>query len=281
MSLNEETGVYEVRLTLTEGTHRWYLTAEDDLGRTDVTFMQKITIDTIVPTSEIIAPSDGSYVKETVIVEVRGTDTNFDTMKLYLNETLLASWNEPGNRSYVLDTTLYPDGIYYLNLNAKDKAGNVAYSTIQVTIDNIPLEIVTLYHQPEAPLEEQDVKIFVNVTDVSEVKNATISYKVNDGKVWFNATMNYNASTGLFEGRIPGMAAGTTVTYMVIVYDNQGSMVTGDKQGQYYIYTVVPEFPTLTLLLTFLLFALILILTKKSQKLSRNTNLLLAHLSMI
>lgn len=270
MPLNEETKLYEVRLTLIEGTHKWYLKTEDDLGRTDIAFLQKITVDTIVPTSEIIAPSDGSYVKETVVVEVRGNDANFDVMRLYLNETLSTSWNEPGNKSYVLDTTQYPDGIYYLTLSVRDKAGNVAYSTIQITINNIIPEIIAIYHQPETPLEGQEVKVFANVTDISEVKNVTILYKANHEEAWSNATMNYNAGTGLFEGTIPGMAAGTTVTYMVIIYDNQGTMIIVDNQGQYYVYTVVPEFPTLTLiLLTFLLFTVIILI------LAKNTSLLL------
>jgi len=275
MSLNEETELYEVKLTLAEGTHRWYLTAKDDLGRTDITPMRKITVDTIIPTSEIIVPSDRSYIKNTVVVEVRGDDTNFDLMKLYLNETLLASWDNPGNKSCVLNTTQYPDGIYYLTLKVKDKAGNVAYSIIQVAMDNTAPQIIALYHHPETPLEGQEVKVFVNITDMSGVKNATILFKVNDGEIWFNATMSYNSSTRLFEGTIPEMPAGTTISYIVVIYDNLENVAIGDNEGEYYIYTVIHEFPTLTvLLLSFLLFAIILILTQKPQRFN-NSSLLL------
>jgi len=263
MLLNEETGLYEVSLSLTEGMHRWYVKALGVLRRTDVIALRKTTVDTVIPTSMIIAPSNGSCVNQTVVVEVRGNDTNFDTMKLYLNETLLASWDEPGNKIYELNTTKYPDGIYCLILKVKDKAGNMICLTVHVTIDNIAPKIVAIYHLPEAPLEGQEVEIFVNITDVSEVENVTIFYKVNDGDDWFNISMSYNASIKLFEGRIPRMASGTTVKYMVVICDNQGNTIMGDNEGQYYIYNVVPEFPTLTpSLLTFLLFAIILVLTK-------------------
>lgn len=84
-------------------------------------------------------------------------------------------------------------------------------------VDNTPSQILALYHQPKAPLDGQEVKVFVNVADLSGVKNATILFKVNDGEIWFNATMNYNSSTGLFEGTIPEMPAGTTIRYIVVI----------------------------------------------------------------
>ena len=142
-------------------------------------------------------------------------------------------------------------------------------------MDNTAPQIIALYHHPETPLEGQEVKVFVNITDMSGVKNATILFKVNDGEIWFNATMSYNSSTRLFEGTIPEMPAGTTISYIVVIYDNLENVAIGDNEGEYYIYTVIHEFPTLTvLLLSFLLFAIILILTQKPQRFN-NSSLLL------
>ena len=48
------------------------------------------------------------------------------------------------------------------------------------------------------------------------------------------------------EGEIPGLLAEIKVQYKIIAYDKAGNFRVDDNLGEYYVYTVIPEFPTLT-----------------------------------
>jgi hypothetical protein len=87
----------------------------------------------------------------------------------------------------------------------------------------------------------QPVKVSVNVTDPeSGVKNVTLYY-TNDTK-WNTVPMEFNNVTGLWEATIPGHDLGTTIKYMIEAYDNCGNHAVENNAGQYYVYTVIPEF---------------------------------------
>jgi hypothetical protein len=102
-------------------------------------------------------------------------------------------------------------------------------------------------------LAGQSVKISAVVSDVlSGVKNVTLFYRLNNETMWRNLPMNYNISTGLYETTIAGQQAGTLVKYEIAAYDNAGNNKTEDNVGQYYVYTVIPEFPSLAAILLFM-----------------------------
>jgi len=127
----------------------------------------------------------------------------------------------------------------------------------------VPLIGVPSRTPPEGDvLPDQPAKVSVNATDIlSGVKNVTLSYTINDGDTWTNITMNYNASTGLYETTIPGQPAGTLVKYKIIAYNNAENQASNDNAGEYYVYLVVPEFPSASILLLFMtlmLFAVVL-----------------------
>jgi hypothetical protein len=64
-----------------------------------------------------------------------------------------------------------------------------------------------------------------------------------------------------FKGFIPSFPYGTLVQYMILAEDNSNNIATNDNMGQYYIYTVIPENPsitTLTLLMSLVTVATIL-----------------------
>jgi len=76
--------------------------------------------------------------------------------------------------------------------------------------------------------------------------------------------MNYNNSTSLYEATILGQLAGTVVKFKIVAYDHAGNNATKDGMETYYMYQVVPEFPTsLILPLLMVLITSIIICVKK------------------
>jgi hypothetical protein len=63
---------------------------------------------------------------------------------------------------------------------------------------------------------------------------------------------------------ILGQSEETYVKYKIVAYDNAGNMAVEDNAGQYYAYTVIPEFPSsLILLLVMVLSVLAVVLIKR------------------
>ena len=122
--------------------------------------------------------------------------------------------------------------------------------------------------EPEIPDENEIVTVTVEVTDAeSGVHNVTISYTT--GQTWNNVTME--KTTGdTYEGKIPGLPAETNVQYKIVAYDNAGNLAIDDNAGQYYLYNVIPEFPTwASLVLVLIAFTVAIAIHKK--RLLKNT----------
>jgi hypothetical protein len=113
------------------------------------------------------------------------------------------------------------------------------------------------------------VKILVNATDsLSGLGNLILSYNINNSLTWTNTTMILNTTTGLYEATIQGQPEQNLIKYKIIAYDNAGNQVVEDNNGQYYVYTVIPEFPSTVALAVFLLTTLIataLLITKRKS----------------
>ena len=108
---------------------------------------------------------------------------------------------------------------------------------------------------PEGDVQpNQEVKVSVNVTDfMSGIKSVRIIYTSNRSTLWLNFPMTYNSTTDLWEFAIPGQQAGTLVKYEIEAYDNALNQKIDDHSGQYYVYTVIPEFPIIALLPLFII----------------------------
>ncbi|MDH5483451.1 MAG: C39 family peptidase [Candidatus Bathyarchaeota archaeon] len=134
-----------------------------------------------------------------------------------------------------------------------DKIGVVASFRIESKEDDSPPTIGVPSRIPEGEVQPfQGVKVSVNITDQeSGVKNATLSYTIDNGTSWQNKTMDRNASTNLFEVTIPGQEAGTLVRFKIFAYDWVGNNATKDGIEAYCVYQVIPEFLSGTILLIF------------------------------
>lgn len=123
--------------------------------------------------------------------------------------------------------------------------------------DTRPPEIGILTRIPEGDVPEyQDVTISVNITDVDGgAKNATLQYSLNDGTEWFDVPMTLNLSayrnslSVSYYGEVPGQTNCTWVHFRVVAYDYAWNTASRDGESPYCPYHVVPEFPSITLIL--------------------------------
>ena len=136
-----------------------------------------------------------------------------------------------------------------------------------IKLDKTPPTVGSPSHMPEDEIQpNQEVKVLVNVTDpLSSVKNVTLSYNLNNSAIWIDLPMIPNSTTGLYEAIIPGQQANTLVKYKIAAYDNAGNYKVEDNSGEYYVYTVVPEFPSTVILLLALLFTTFAVIIGKKR----------------
>jgi parallel beta-helix repeat protein len=114
-------------------------------------------------------------------------------------------------------------------------------------------------------LPNQSVKVSVNVTDAtSQVKNATLYYTINDGETWTDLPMNHTASN-LYEATIPPQEVGTTVRFRIVAYDHAGNNRTLDGTEPYFVYQVVPEFPSILIMSIFIIVTLLAVVLCKRK----------------
>jgi len=118
---------------------------------------------------------------------------------------------------------------------------------------------------PDKVMPYQNVTVSVNITDTeSGVKNATLHYNINNTATWIDVVMSYNSTSRLYYAMILGQSEETYVKYRIVAYDNAENMAVEDNAGQYYAYTVIPEFPSsLILLLVMVLSVLAVVLIKR------------------
>lgn len=134
--------------------------------------------------------------------------------------------------------------------------------------DTTPPTIGTPQQTPPSDVQPgQEVTVAVNVTDPETgVKNVTLYYTNNTD--WYDVPMSFNATSGLWEGMIPGFDADVTVKYKIEAYDNAGNQAINDNAGEYFIYTVVPEFEPIIMFAVLITLAgtLAVMLRKKENK---------------
>ena len=121
--------------------------------------------------------------------------------------------------------------------------------------DSEPPIIFSHSQQPPSFIVEPStvVSVTANVADSgSGVASVLISYCVDNGTRWNNRTMTFDPTIGEYRGTIPAYPLGTSITYILILYDVAGNCRIVDNQGYKLGYTIVPEFPSWIILPIFL-----------------------------
>jgi hypothetical protein len=99
-----------------------------------------VTIDNTPPTGKFNLPTEGAFLKGSVIISITGEDANLEKMQLYIGVNLALTVTANGTYPYEWNTLVYNDGDYILKLEVTDKARNTFATEIQVTVDNTPPE---------------------------------------------------------------------------------------------------------------------------------------------
>ncbi|MEM3699429.1 MAG: hypothetical protein QXL57_00970 [Candidatus Bathyarchaeia archaeon] len=145
---------------------------------------------------------------------------------------------------------------------------NVEPGYVTYIYDDTPPLIQNVTQTPPANNVQPNEPVIVsaNVTDDNGVKSVILNYTIDNGETWTSVAMTYNEDSGLYEGTIPGQAAGTNVKYQIHAEDNAGNIATNDNEGEYFPYIVIPELTiaAIVLLLTFV--SLFIIIAAKRNK---------------
>jgi len=150
----------------------------------------------------------------------------------------------------------YADFIFSAGLGPKPME-DVNPPNIGVPAQEPPSDMVMPY---------QNVTVSVNITDTeSGVKNATLHYNFNNSAIWSTALMSYNSTSRLYYATILGQSEETYVKYKIVAYDNAGNMAVEDNAGQYYTYTVIPEFPSILILPLFIIVTLLVAIVYRRE----------------
>lgn len=118
-------------------------------------------------------------------------------------------------------------------------------------------------HEPAGPMPSEKVTVSVDVTDdLSGVAQVILCYRTGTSGSWIEVKMS-KLSGNTYVGEIPGFDLGTKVYYYVIAYDNAGNRAEQDKAGEYYSYSVIPEFSVFIIVGLFMLLTLVVAVLAK------------------
>jgi hypothetical protein len=160
-------------------------------------------------------------------------------------------------------------GVYIVTLNVTDVAGNWHTNNVTITVleDVSPPAIGTPLQNPYSTVIDpyQTVDVTVEITDEGAgVRQVILSFSTNEGQTWTNITMS-NTEGNSYSSELPGFNESTQVQYMIIAYDRADNVAVEDNAGEYYVYAVIPEFPSLMILPLVMFLALIAIALAKKN----------------
>ncbi len=134
-----------------------------------------------------------------------------------------------------------------------------------------PIHISSIIQEPERDKVEpyQEVTVKANVTDqIVGVGQVILEYYVNGSSTANHVAMIYNETSRLYEAIIPQEPENTVVEYSVVAWDKFADHYA--RAPVYCIYTVIPEFPSIAILLILLIFlTLVIILATRKVKVLR------------
>jgi parallel beta-helix repeat protein len=248
------TGTYQVNLTVTDNDGLTHSTAKS------ITAMEDFT----PPTT--IHDYDSLWHTSDFTITLTATDDLSGVAETYyrINDGPIQNVSTHG---HPLITTEGADN--KLEYWSVDNSGNEELPHKILTgikLDKTYPTIETPSRTPDGDVSpDQSVKVSVNVTDaLSQVKNVTLYYTINDGETWTDLPMNHTTSN-LYEATIPPQQAGTTVRFKIVAYDHAGNTATLDGTEPYCVYQVIPEFPSSLILPIFMIITLLAAIAYKRK----------------
>jgi len=198
-----------------------------------------VTVDNTPPTAKIDAPSEGAFLRRTVIIEITGEDANLDKVELKINDLENKTWLTGGTHVYIWNTKTYSDDTYRITLTVYDKAGNTKETAITTLVDNTSPKIKAPTWKPEEPAIHTQVNVTVKVSDIqpgSDIKNVTLWYRNTTTNDWQPIPMSLNATSGNWTATIPAQTTETTIKFYIEALDKAGNKAISDKIYEYKVF---------------------------------------------
>jgi parallel beta-helix repeat protein len=229
-----------------------------------------IKLDKTAPTGSIIINNGDAYTTSTsAALTLTATDATSGVYQVrFSNDGIWDTepWETPSpTKTWTLTVGDGTKTVYY---QIKDNAGLISETyTDTIVLDTTIPNIETPTREPADNIQpDQPVKVSVNVTDaISQVKNVTLSYTINDGETWTDLPMNHTTSN-VYEATIPSQQADTTVRFKIVAYDHAENTATLDGTEPYCTYQVIPEFPTAMILPLFIVLTLFAVIFRRKSK---------------
>lgn len=251
----------------------------DDFGREEAHhFLAGIKLDKTAPVGSFMINNGAIYTNSTsVTLNLAATDTVSGVFaERFSNDGVWDTelWEPPSSSK---SWTLTPgDGGKTVYFQIKDYSGLVSntYASTILLDTTSPSIGIPLRDPIDDVQPNQLVKISVNVTDSGGgINSVRLAYLTNRSTVGLEFSMAFNETSGLYESIILGQEANTLVKYQITAYDNAGNGVTNDNAGQYYVYAVVPEFPSFVSLSAFIIgtFIAVMVFRRKHLRSTDNT----------
>jgi YVTN family beta-propeller protein/VCBS repeat-containing protein len=217
--------------TVADGTYTLTAQARDTAGNTGTSTVTVavVTPDTVAPTLSLTAPANGATLSGTVTLSATATDNVGVREVQFIVDGAPILTDSSSPYSAVWNTHLVSNGTHTLTARAHDAAGNMTYSTVTITVDNInsaPVASPTLFSQD--PLTGA-VTGWVNATDSDgNVLSYTVTAAPAGGTVWVNPK---TGSYTYIPSQAARLAADQTVgldtdTFTVTVSDGKDSTST-------------------------------------------------------
>jgi len=242
--------------SLNEGTHTIKVRARDMLGNVSAWSNScNISSDWTAPDVEINNPAEG-YVSG--VVDIRGTVTDLHPhhywLAIYSGNTKVAG---PGtvnrfdsftNESLMMwDTSLVPDGVYTIRLEARDAANNKDSGSIDwhtVTVDNTdPIAPEIIFPNPGQYFNTHPIlNDWLEVRDASGIAYYRIEYNYDDGHTFSGAP--YRTTTDTQRNHMPGTWEQGGVKFRVQAFDNAGNEGTWSEWRHYFYDITAPVVPS-------------------------------------
>jgi PKD repeat protein len=169
-----------------DGVYTIELDVYDQAGNVAAKSLQVI-VDNSLPSALIESPTEGSFLRGSVLIRAVGGDSNFGKMEIRIDDSLVKTSLVAGREVVEWDTTDYADGAHTVSLTVVDKAGNEAEVSVNVIVDNSAPIIGIPYWMPKEPAANVPVQVNVTVfepTYGSGVANVTLWYRNHGVECW-------------------------------------------------------------------------------------------------
>lgn len=200
------------------GIYYWHVKAVDGLGNESAwTSPWKLTIDNAAPVSKITAPTDGDILNNFVTISGTVTDNNPDHYYLVVKNSLGHVVAGPGTvyqdnvSDFIWNTNLVPTGVYTIDLEARDAAGNKdanSTDTITVYVDHTPptVELTSLgglvsgvnhilgVVSDNLDLDHYNLSLYPGSVDLSDGQTHS-SDRINNDVSWGTGTVSVSGLT--------------------------------------------------------------------------------------